>query len=147
MALIDLNLSPGTGQLRQFGWIALVAFGILGVVIWWKEGLFGVDFGDSALSVSAVLWGLGLVSALFSAVVPAANRPLFVVLALIALPIGFVLSHLVLAILFFLILTPVGLLFRIMGRDALERPWEPQRSSYWVDLPAGGSKSDYFRQF
>ena len=145
--LAQLNLRPTTSQLRQFGFIAFVAFGVLGGVVLWRGGLFGLGFGASAPWVAYGLWSLGIVSAAFSIVWPAANRPLFTLLSLLAFPIGWVLSHIILAILFFGILTPLALFFRLIGRDPLTRSWEPQRGSYWVDLPASTDKRDYFRQF
>ncbi len=68
-------------------------------------------------------------------------------LSVVAFPIGFVVSHVVLAVLFFGILTPVGLTLRLLGRDLLDRGFEREKKSYWVDLPQSIQKRDYFRQF
>jgi hypothetical protein len=145
--LAQLNLRPDRKQLREFGWVALVAFGILGGVVLWKGGLFGVSFGARTPAVAYGLWSLGVVSALLSLLWPSGNRPLFVVLSTVAFPIGWILSHTVLAIFFYFVLTPVGLLFRLIGRDPLERAFDSERKSYWVDLPEVKHKRDYFRQF
>ena len=145
--LAELNLAPTQKQLRQFGFIALGAFALLGGVILWRGGLFGFDFGSSARAVTYVLWTLGGVSALLSVAWPPGNRPLYTALTLIAFPIGFVISHAVLALFFFGILTPVGLVFRLIGRDPLARRFEPDAATYWIDLPDVSDKKDYFRQF
>jgi len=145
--LVQLNFRPDIKQLRQFGFIALGAFTVIGGVILWRGGLFGIDFGSAARSIAYVLWALGVVSAGFSLVFPKANRPLFVGLALVAFPIGLVVSHVVLALLFFGVLTPVALVFRLIGRDPLERRFEPERESYWIDLPEVTDPESYFRQF
>jgi hypothetical protein len=68
-------------------------------------------------------------------------------LSLLAFPIGFLLSHVVLVVLFFGVLTPVGLLLRLLGHDLLSRGFEKDRKSYWVDLPETTERRDYFRQF
>ncbi len=145
--LAQLNLQPTTKQLRQFGVIAVVAFGVLGGVVQWKGGLFGFDFGESKKTVVYAFWLAGGLSGLFSFVWPAANRPLFTTLSLVAFPIGWIVSHVVLAFLFFGILTPLALFFRLMGRDPLTRSWEPHQRSYWVDMPPPPNNRDYFRQF
>jgi hypothetical protein len=145
--LIQLDLRPGRRELRQFGWIALVAFGLLGAVILWKGGLFHLSFGAAGRPVAFTLWAVGAASALLSIAWPQGNRPLFVGLSLLAFPIGWVVSHLVLAILFYGVLTPVGLLFRVLGRDPLERPFQSEMRSYWVDLREVTDEKDYFRQF
>lgn len=145
--LAQLNLQPTTKQLRQFGFIAVIAFAVLGGVVHWKGGLFGLDFGESAQAVTYAFGIAGGLSALFSLVWPAANRPLYTILSLVAFPIGWVVSHAVLAFLFFGILTPLALFFRLTGRDSLERSWEPNRKSYWVDMRPPRDNRDYFRQF
>ncbi len=145
--LAQLNLQPTTKQLRQFGFIAVVAFAVLGGVVHWKGGLFGFDFGESTPAVTYAFWVAGGLSALLSFVWPKANRPLYTILSLVAFPIGWVVSHAVLAFLFFGILTPLALLFRLIGRDSLERSWETNRKSYWVDMRPPRDNRDYFRQF
>lgn len=145
--MLELNLQPDPKQLRQFGFIALGAFAALGVVVLWRGGLFGLDFSGAARPFAYILWGLGLISALFSLVAPKANRALYVALVVVTYPIGFVVSHTVLAFLFFGILTPVGLVFRVFGRDPLSRELEPERESYWTDLPEPPDTKAYFRQF
>ena len=74
---------------------------MIGAVVIWRGGLFGLNFGDAARPVAYALWGLGALSALFSLVAPKANQALFVTLVTVTYPIGFVVSHVVLALLFF----------------------------------------------
>src|SRR5262245_4496288 len=121
MALIKVNLQPTRTELRQFGFIALGVFGVLGALIhlhWlpaWRL------FGAYATPAAYVLWGLAGLSGLFSLAAPQANRALFVGLSVIGYPIGLVLSYVILGALFYLVLTPLGLVFRIMGRDPLQQ--------------------------
>lgn len=141
------NLAPSVEQLRQFGWVAFAAFGGIGLVVTWRGGLFGLELGGWASTATSVLWALGLLSALFSIWSPRANRPLFVLLSVIALPIALVVSHVAMALLFFGVLTPVALIFRLVGRDALARRWERDRRSYWSDAVDVTDKKDYFHQY
>lgn len=145
--LVQLDFRPDAKQLRQFGFIALAAFGLLGVLILWKGGLFGFRFGSAARPIAVGMWVLGGASALLSLVWPQGNRPLFVALSVLAFPIGFLVSHVVLAVLFFGILTPVGLLLRLLRYDPLDRGFQKDKRSYWVDLPEPTGRRDYFRQF
>jgi len=145
--LVQLDFRPDSRQLRQFGFIALAAFGLLGVLILWKGGLFGFRFGSAGRPIAVGLWVLGAVCAVLSLVWPQGNRPLFVALSVLAFPIGFLVSHVVLAVLFFGILTPVGLLLRLLGYDPLDRAFRKERRSYWADLPEPTRRRDYFRQF
>jgi len=148
MNLLDVTLDPEPRVLRQFGFFALAAFGLLGAVALWRSTLFGFVLGERALPVAIGFFALGAVSALFSLVAPRANRPLYVGLIVLTFPIGFVLSFLVLGILFFLVLSPVGLLFRLIGRDGLQLRIDPAATTYWVDREPGGPDTErYFKQF
>ena len=48
-----------------------------------------------------------------------------------AFPIGFVLSYLIMGTLYFLIIGPIALLFRVLGRDSMRRAYDPKASTYW----------------
>jgi hypothetical protein len=145
--MLDINFNPPKRDLRNFGFVALVAFALIGGLVYWKRGLFGLEFGGATETVSYILWGLGLLSGFFSIVIPAANRALYVTLSVITYPIGFVVSHVVMAFIFFAIITPVGLLFRLLGRDPLHRRFDRSAESYWDPHVARKDKASYFKQF
>ena len=48
-------------------------------------------------------------------------------------------------IVFFGVITPIGILFRIIGRDSLNRRFEPQTKSYWVPHAPPDKIERYFR--
>ncbi len=147
MRMIELDFNPGARTLRQFGLIALVAFPLLGGVCYWRGGLLGFDFGDATLATSLVLAGLGLVSGTLSWLAPRAIRPLYVGLLVITAPIGFVLSYVILGVLFYLVITPLALILRLVGYDPLKREFEREAETYWVEVEPRASKESYFRQF
>ena len=68
-------------------------------------------------------------------------------LTAVSLPIGFVVSHIVMAVMFYVILTPVGLVFRLIGRDPLQRRFDRQAASYWVPRERVTDPRRYYRQF
>jgi saxitoxin biosynthesis operon SxtJ-like protein len=145
--LIDLNLRPSRDTLRKFGFVALVAFGLLGGLVVWKRSLVGIQLGEAAPVVAYVLWGVGILSALLSLAAPGLNRFLYVGLTLLTFPIGFVFSHVLLAVVFYLVFTPVGLVMRLLGRDPLQRRFDREAGTYWVDHVEPRSVEEYFRQY
>ena len=148
MALLEVDFRPGARVLRQFGLAALVVFGLLAALAWWRSTLFGFELGERAAPVAVALLGVALLSGLFAWLAPWANRPLYLLLVFVTWPIGFVLSYLVLGILFFAIFTPVGLFFRLVGRDALNSAFDPEARTYWVDRdPQPHDPARYFKQF
>ena len=56
-----------------------------------------------------------------------------------------VVSPVVMGVIFFAIFTPVALVMRAMGRDALCRRYEPQAPSYWKRREPPGPAEDSFR--
>jgi hypothetical protein len=145
--MVEVNFSPDERTLRQFGWIALVGFGFVAAIAWFEVLIFRFGLGAAKPWVVGICAGLALASALFSLVYPKANWPIFVGISLLTYPIGFVLSYLILGTLFFLVIGPVALLFRLTGRDPMHRRYDPQAASYWVDFHPPRPKESYFRQF
>jgi len=56
-------------------------------------------------------------------------------------------SHLVMAIIFYGVLTPIGLAMRLGGRDPLHRKFDRAAGSYWVDRRRPADVKRYFKQF
>lgn len=145
--LIEIDLRPDERTLRQFGWIALVGFGLLGTLAWFEWLVFSFGLGEARTAVAGAFWGLAALAVLFSLVFPRANLPIYVGLAVIAFPIGFVLSYLIMGTLFYGLITPVGLFFKLTGRDVMKRRFEPEAETYWTEARSGRPREHYFKQF
>lgn len=146
-AMIEIDLRPDERTLRQFGFIACAGFAALAAAAWFEGLIFAFGLGAARPWVSGALAGLGLVSGLFSLARPAANRALYVGLTIVSYPIGLVLSYVVLGALFYGLISPLGLFFRLVGRDSLKRDFETQSESYWQPARPQRSREHYFRQF
>jgi hypothetical protein len=134
----DLPLRPTPRVLRQFAWAWLIIFLVLGALQYLRRGHHELGLG---LGVMAVLvGGFGLAR-------PAAVRWLYVCLTLLAFPIGWLVSQLMLFVLFYLIITPVAILFRSRGRDVLARQPAPERSSFWQPKKMPLDVRSYLRQY
>ena len=141
---MDLNLHPTNKVLRQFGLLAFLVFAALSVAALQGILVFAWVGEPVRIPLAIVLVAIAVCSAVASAAHPAANRPLFVVLSVIAWPIGTTVSFLILVLLFFGVVTPVALGFRLIKRDPLKRVLEPNRPTYW-ETPT--PQADYFKQF
>jgi hypothetical protein len=65
----------------------------------------------------------------------------------VTFPIGWTGSRLLLACLYYGIFTPVGLIFKLIGRDALARRSRPGQLTYWESKPMSADMRSYLRQF
>jgi len=136
MPILQLNLDPSRKELRWFAglwWPAMCA--AIGLMLYRK-----LDFPNAA----AGLWAVGVLLGVAGLVAPSIIRPLYVGLIRLTYPIGYCVSHVVLAALYFLILTPIGFLVRRF-HDPMQRKFDCEASSYWVAREAVESAS-YFRQ-
>ncbi len=138
MSLSPPDLRPDETRLRQFGWIAAVALGLLGGLVVLRGG---------PLPPAAAAWAVGAASGAASRLLPRANLPLYLLLSVVTWPVGVVVSHAALAVVFFGLVTPVALVARLLGRDRLGLRREPDAGSHWQEREPPGDSSRYFRQY
>jgi hypothetical protein len=138
MPPIEIKWHPSRGELRTFTLVWFPAF--CAVVAWILWSRVGRTPAIAVLATGAALVAVGLV-------VPAVMRGVFVGLSVVTFPIGFVISHVVLAVVYFVVLTPIALIARAFGHDPRRRRATSRAASYWIDRPAPRDKADYFKQF
>ena len=134
MAIVEMQWNPTTRQLRQFGIACAVVLPLIGLV--WR---FDVD-------TISVLTGIGVVLAAVGWVAPAALKPLFLVLSIAAIPLGFVVGEVALMLVYFLVFVPIGLVFRLRRRDALQIAPDRSADSYWAPKKQPRNVASYYRQ-
>lgn len=137
--MIDLIKNPTRRQLRQFGGIFLpVALGVAA----WLVRRSGASWTVPDILLAAA--GGSIVTALWR---PAWLRLPFLGLQYLAYPIGYVLSHVLMAVVFFGVVTPVGLLVRTFRGDPLDRKLDPAATTHWTSHTGPSSVERYFRPY
>jgi hypothetical protein len=131
------DVSTTDRTLRQFAGLWLL---FVGALAYW------LGVARDRWTLAYVLAGLAVVPGLAGLLVPQVIRPLFVALMALTYPIGWVVSKVLLLVLYYGVFTPVGLVFRLIGRDALKRGFQPGQPTYWVPKPAAADLASYFRQ-
>ena len=134
----DIPFHPPRKMLREFAGLWIVFFGGTALWQWLARGhpMAGLILGMLALTVGPV----GLVR-------PGWMRPIYVTWMVLAFPIGWTLSQVILGVLFYGLFTPIGLAFRLAGRDPLTLRRSPERVTYWTSKPAPATPRRYFQQF
>ena len=132
---VRIDWNPPDKQLRQFGYASLVAFPLLA---WLWTRSFGTAFAI------AVVVGLAFaVAAIFH---PKSLKWIFVALCVVFWPIGVVVGEILFALVYFLVITPVALWFKIIGRDALAMRIDKNAETYWQPRKQTKDPKSYFRQ-
>jgi hypothetical protein len=65
----------------------------------------------------------------------------------LAFPIGWTISQLIVALLYYGLFTPIGIVFRLIGRDPLHRTHRPGIPTYWSPKMTATDPKRYFQQF
>jgi Saxitoxin biosynthesis operon protein SxtJ len=136
--MIDLNLNPSKKDLRIFSLGALAFFAFVGWIVWRKSGSATAGVGVATAGAAIAVLGFAI---------PRAVRPIFVALMVINYPIGWVVTHVVMAFIFYLVVTPLAAIMKLRGRDPMERRFDRTAKTYWKTRANEIDSSRYFRQF
>ena len=120
---------------------------------------FGVSVGIVILLISAALYLLdkdsfiyfgiiGILLLLFAIILPNLLKPLNKVWMTLAIILGWFMSRVILFVLYYFIITPIGFLLKLIGKDFLNRKIDKTSQSYWeIREKKITEQIDYERQF
>lgn len=134
----DIQFNPPRTTLRQFAWLWLAFF--IGIALWQMLVKANTWLAITFAALALTLGPLGLVW-------PETVHFVYVGWMVAAFPIGWTVSQVILALMFFGLFTPFGLVFRLLGRDPLQRTRQVNRESYWEPKPTPTDLKQYFKQF
>ena len=134
----DIQFDPNRKTLRQFAGLWLVVFAGMGL---WQA----LARGNPRLGLS--LGALALVVGVAGLTRPEWVRLIYIGWMVLAFPIGWTVSQVILLIIYFGLFTPISLVFRLIGRDPLQRARRAGVESYWTPKPAPAGVTSYFKQF
>jgi len=138
MSLIRIDHHPSRRQLAVFGVIWAVFFFVVGWIVLRSTG---------SLPTSGVIWTMAVAVPLVGAAVPELLRMVYLGMAYATFPIGFVLSHVSVALVYYLVLVPTGLTMRLSGYDPMHRRFDREAETYWIARDPDEDVKRYFRQF
>jgi Na+/H+-translocating membrane pyrophosphatase len=107
-------------SLREFGVTVGIAFGVLAALLYWREKPHYVYFVP--ISIALILLGLAA---------PGLLRPVRKGWMKGAAAIGFVMTRVILTVLFFAVFTPIGLIAKLAGKKFLATGIDGTQPSYW----------------
>ena len=133
------TLDTSSKEIRKFGLVIAIALGVIGSFIYVKF---------SNLDVVGWLWGIGLLFLILGFILPSVLRPIYKIWMLLAFFIGGIVSRVILTVLYYVVVTPTGLVIRLFGKDILDKKFDKRRESYWVkkDL-SGHTKEQYGKMY
>jgi hypothetical protein len=131
------HIKESERDLQKFG---LTVGGVLLAI-----GLLLFYFEKPSAIFFAVIGGLLI---LFGAVLPKILKPLNRIWMSLAIVLGFIMSRVILTILFYLVLTPIGILAKLVGKKFMILKYDKSTKTYWEKRTIVHKKPiDYERQF
>jgi predicted membrane metal-binding protein len=123
---------------KSFGITFTVVFALIAGWLGWRGGAYWQAFAALAALFLAV-----------SLAVPRILRPLNALWMRFGALLNRIVSPIVLGAIYFVVITPVALLFRVIGRDELHRSFDRAVPTYWVtrNPPGPDGPSSFPRQF
>ena len=138
MSHFRVNRNPSPRDLRWFGLLLPIFVALVGAIARWQFGAptapLGIWSAGGALVV--LYWGA-----------PPLRRPILVGWMYAGLPIGWTVSHLMMGVVYFAVVTPIGLLSRLVRSDTLHRRPDRNARSHWIERLRRNGTRRYLRQF
>ncbi|MBN2578763.1 MAG: hypothetical protein JXB10_07195 [Pirellulales bacterium] len=136
--MIRIERHPSRRQLAVFGLLWLIFFSILGGTAWWRTG---------SLATAGALGVIGAAVPAAGLVWPEVLRIVYLLTSYATFPVGLVISYAVLAVVYYLVITPIGLILRLTGYDPMQRRFDSRLPTYWMPREEEETTERYFRQF
>ena len=146
--MFTVNKNPNYAELRKFGWAMLLGFGVIGAIIWvmaWRKygGHGPLGWSERGAQVVALcLWASGIGLFALSWTSPASAKPIYVGWMRMTVPIGMVMSTILLTVVYIFVLP----LFAIVVRwgDPLRK--KLSGATYWEDYKPHEHSLDRMRR-
>lgn len=110
-------------------------------------GGLGVGTGHAPRGLTIIMSLLGLGIAMAAWIRAAFGVWLYRRWLLAAMPIGWSIAALAMTLIYYLLLTPVAVIMRLIGRDSMNRRFDPGAATYWLSHAKVSDKKRYFRQY
>jgi saxitoxin biosynthesis operon SxtJ-like protein len=136
--LVSIDWNPKPRSLRQFALAAGVFCALATAYLWQRRGDIPIVWTIGTLGVTAGLLG---------SVWPETVRYVYIAVMVATYPLGWLMSHIVLGVIYYGVFTPLALWFRLTGRDVLQRRFDPAAYTYWQPRRPAPPASQYLRQF
>lgn len=134
---VKIDWNPNTRDLHKFGLTLLIMLPLMGALIYWKTHYLPALCG---------LATLGLIVGFCSWTLPSVARLMYKGWMGLAYVLALVVAPVFMSVIFYLVITPIGLLLRMTGKDAMQAK-KPQGDTFWVQIEHRTDPKSYGRQF
>jgi hypothetical protein len=131
------NIKSDKSEWKKFGMTMGIILAIIGFYLIWKKN----DYYYHLLSFAAAFFITGFL-------LPSLLKPVYKAWMSLSVIMGFIMTKVIMIFIFYLILTPLGLIAAITGKKFLDMKIDKNAKSYWMAREQTQKiKTDYERQF
>ena len=140
----EVNWNPGAKELRTFARSLVIGFPCVALLLLvsgrWHTGAWN-------LPLAAKVGGFGTLAGVVFWVLPVLAKPFYVVWYFFACCMGVVVGNVLMALVFYVFVFPVGLVMRLFGRRPIQKTPDRNAPSYWLDVKPPADAKSYFHQY
>ena len=114
------NIKSKKSDLRNFGVTVGIILLIISGFLFWKEK-----------ESFPIFLAIGITLLLTAIAIPVFLKPFYWIWMIFAIILGWVMTRVILSLLFYVVFTPIGLILRFFGKQFLELRWDNSKESYW----------------
>ena len=114
------NIKSEKSDLRNFGFIIGIVLLIISGFLFWKEK-----------ESFQIFLAIGITLFLTATALPAVLKPVYWIWMIFAIILGWIMTRVILSLLFYVVFTSIGLTLRFFGKQFLELRLDKSKESYW----------------
>ncbi|MGA2554060.1 MAG: SxtJ family membrane protein [Smithella sp.] len=131
------NIKGDKSDWRKFGITMGIILAVMGFYLLWK----GKNYAEYIFALAAAFFIPGLV-------IPSALKLVYKAWMVMSVIMGFIMTRVIMVFIFYMIVTPIGFVASIIGKNFLDMKIDKTAKSYWmVREIVRKEKSDYEKQF
>jgi len=138
MGMIEVKKHFTERELLWFGPLMALFVGIIGAIAIRRYDTPSFAYG---------LWVLTALLIMLYYLIPSMRKPTYMAWIYAVMPIGWLVSHVLLTAIYYLLLTPVGLLMKLCQYDPMNREFNRDSQTYWIRRNTQRPKVNYFKQY
>ena len=114
------NIKSEKSDLRNFGiTVGIILLVISGYLFWKEKESF------------QIFLAIGIILFLTAIALPSVLKPVYWMWMIFGVILGWIMTRVILSLLFYVIISPIGLTSRFFGKQFLELRWDKSKESYW----------------
>ena len=114
------NIKSEKSDLRNFGITVGIILLIISGFLFWKEK-----------EPFQIFFAIGIILFLPAIAIPFVLKPVYWIWMIFAIILGWIMTRVILSLLFYVLFTSIGLTLRLFGKQFLELRWDKSKESYW----------------